>query len=397
MTGERASRPRLLLVGLAASAVMLLVVWPFADVSLGGDHYFYLARSFAHGALDVDAMSDRYRDYVVSNGHKYLPFGPFPAVLLVPFIWLIDAGVHLVFFGYALTLLNVVLMWRVLTRAGMTAELKPWIVLLYFAGTPYLSIALGGISTFFAQIVVTTLLLFAIVESLGQFRPLIVGLCVGLAAASRMTAVFAIAFFVFMIWTQSGAGKRPAIRRIALLGLGVAIPLICVALYNAARFGSAFETGFGLALLYDEQLETARAAGLFSLKHVPRNLQMALLELPRLVMADGRIVWPVFRPSPWGMGLFFTSPALVYVFRAGISDRFVRACWMAVVATAIPLFAYYGIGFVQFGYRYALDFMPFLVLIAARGVGRSTSVSRLLISASVLINIWGAIWLSVWI
>lgn len=397
MTGESASKPRLLLVGLTASAVMLLVVWPFVDVSLGGDHYLHLARSFAHGALDVDAMSDRYRDYVVANGHKYLPFGPFPAVLLVPFIWLIDAGVHLVFFGYALTLVNVALMWRLLGRVETASELKPWIVLLYFAGTPYLSITLGGISTFFAQIVVTTLLLLAINESLGRFRPLIVGLCVGLAAASRMTAVFAIAFFVFMMWTQPGTSTRAAMKRTGLLGLGVAMPLAGVALYNAARFGSVFETGFGLALLYDTQLETARAAGLFSVQHVPRNVQMALLELPRIMMADGRIVWPVLRPSPWGMGLFFTSPALLYAFRAGISDRFVKACWLAVLATAIPLFAYYGIGFVQFGYRYALDFMPFLVLIAARGVGRSTSVSRLLISVSVAINIWGAIWLSVWI
>lgn len=397
MTGTGASKPQLLLVGLAASAVILLIVWPFADISLGGDHYFHLARSFAHGALDVDAMSDRYRDYVVWNGHKYLPFGPFPAVLLVPFVSLIDAGVHLVFFGYALTCVNIFLMWRVLGRAGVDDDRRPWIVLLCFAGTPYLSVTLGGISTFFAQIVVTTLLLLAIHEALGVFHPFVAGLCIGLAAASRMTAAFTVIFFLWMIHTAPDATRGVKLRRVLILLAGLAVPLLLVAAYNAARFGTPFETGFGLALLYDQRLDAARSAGLFSLRHVPRNLDLALVRLPDIVVENGRLAWPWLRPSPWGMGLFFTSPALLYVFRAPLRDRLVQASWTTVVCTALPLVTYYGIGFVQFGYRYALDLMPFLVLIAARGMRRTTSASRLLIAASVVINIWGAIWLSIWI
>ena len=80
---------------------MLLVVWPFADISLGGDHYMYLARSFARGSLDVDAMSDRYRDYILWNGHKYLPFGPLPAILLIPLAAIASGPAVIVFAGYA--------------------------------------------------------------------------------------------------------------------------------------------------------------------------------------------------------------------------------------------------------------------------------------------------------
>jgi hypothetical protein len=397
VTATGTHKPQKLLVGLAASAVVLLIVWPFADMSLGGDHYFYLARSFARGTLDVDAMSDRYRDYVLWHGHKYLPFGPFPAVLLVPFLWLIDAGVHLVFFGYALTCVNVFLMWRALGRAGVDDDRRPWIVLLCFAGTPYLSVTLGGISTFFAQIVVTTMLLLAIHEALGSFRPFVAGLCIGFAAASRMTAAFTVIFFIWMIITAPESTRGLRVRRSLVLLAGLFIPLLLVAAYNAARFGNPLETGFGLALLYDPKLDAARSAGLFSLEHVPKNLEMALIRLPDVAVENGRLTWPWLRPSPWGMGIFFTSPALLYVFRASLRDRLVQASWLAVVCTGIPLVTYYGIGYVQFGYRYALDVMPFLVLIAARGIRRPTSAFRVLVAASVVINIWGAMWLSVWI
>ena len=79
-----ASRSDLLFVGLTASVVMLMVVWPTADISLGGDHYFHLALSFSQGRLDVDQMSTLYRDFVPYNGHKYLPFGPLRQQTLPP-------------------------------------------------------------------------------------------------------------------------------------------------------------------------------------------------------------------------------------------------------------------------------------------------------------------------
>jgi hypothetical protein len=68
------------------------------------------------------------------------------------------------------------------------------------------------------------------------------------------------------------------------------------------------------------------------------------------------------------MGLFFTSPALVYVFRAKLREPLVQACWARTLSVLVPIITFYGIGYVQFGYRYALDFMPFLMLLATRGL-----------------------------
>lgn len=399
-----ASRSDLLFVGLTASVVMLMVVWPTVDISLGGDHYFHLALSFSQGRLDVDQMSNLYRDFVPYNGHKYLPFGPLPGLLLAPFVAAFGAGIPLVFYGYALGPVNVYLFDRLLKRLGIDRERRLWLALLYFGGTPYLSITLSGISTFFAHVVTTTFLLLALVEFHGKRRYIVTGIFVGLAAATRMTALFSLPYFLWLSLRGDEASLKnhrslPVVA-LALLLAGLAIPLSGVAWYNFARFGDATETGFGLALLYNSALEEARAAGLFSIAHVPKNLFEMLLAAPRPVGGENAPIlrFPFITPSPWGMGIFFTSPALLYAFRSKPTDRRAQASLLAIGATLIPILSYYGIGFVQFGYRYALDFMPFLLVLVALATSSPLSrTARALISASVLINIWGAISLALWI
>ncbi|MGK2960767.1 MAG: hypothetical protein ACSLFK_01335, partial [Gemmatimonadaceae bacterium] len=217
-------------------------------------------------------------------------------------------------------------------------------------------------------------------------------------------------FFIWLILKESADGDlqprateasgRGTTRSVTLLLSGLAVPLLGLALYNHARFGDPAETGFGLALLYSPALEAARAEGLFSLSHVPKNLFMMLMQGPVPVTGqDGAMLaFPLVKPSPWGMGLFFTTPALIYVFRAKLKDPLVQASWLAVAATLVPIVSYYGIGYVQFGYRYALDFMPFLMILVALGMPAKLSRTAIsLIAVSVLMNVWGAIFLAIWI
>ncbi len=403
------------LLGNAGLLVVLLLLWPFKHVSLGGDHYVFLARHLLHGSLNVDDLPRDYGDYAIWEGHKYLSFGPLPALLLLPFLPLIDVGIPMVVVGYLFTTLNIVLFHRVLGLAGITGEKRDWTTLLYFGGTVYLSVTLVGISTYFAQVVVTSFLLLAMWEMLGRSRLLLVGLCIGLAAGARVTAAFSLPFFVWILWTRSHSSTHPSanpptaspkgsdrvfVTQLAVVFCGLAVPLFFLAAYNYARFGSLTETGFGPAELYQEVLVKARSTGMFSLAHVPKNLFMMLLQGPQPVGGEYSPVlqFPYIEPSQWGMGLFFTSPALLYIFRARITDPVVQACWMGITMTLVPILTYYGIGYVQFGYRYALDFMPFLMLLVGIGLREPLSTrARALIGASVLINVWGAGRLAMWL
>lgn len=191
-TGSR--RWDLVLVGCAAVTITLLALWPIVDVSLGGDQYVFLTRHLVGGRLDVDNLSAGYGDYVSWHGHKYLPFGPLPAILLVPFLPLLNAGMPLVIVGYVFSVINVVLFYHVLKLAGISGEQRHWAALLYFAGTPYLAVTLVGISTYLAHIVVTMFLLLAICEALGRRRAFLIGIYLGLACASRLTALCTLPF-----------------------------------------------------------------------------------------------------------------------------------------------------------------------------------------------------------
>ncbi len=125
--------------------------------------------------------------------------------------------------------------------------------------------------------------------------------------------------------------------------------------YNAIRFGSPLESGYALATLPD-WLEALRAQGLFSIAHIPMNLDLLFVHLPTPIARP-----PYFKPDGLGMSVFITSPGLLFALRADWRDR--RTWWLAgaTVAVLIPTLLYYGGGWLQYGYRYFLDSVPFVM------------------------------------
>jgi hypothetical protein len=84
---------------------------------------------------------------------------------------------------------------------------------------------------------------------------------------------------------------------------------------------------------------------------------------------------------------------LIYAFSAPWHDRTVRLLWAAVALTAAALFPYFYQGWVQFGYRYLLDALPYAIILTALGFAngrRGPIVAALLLS--VLSNALGVYW-----
>ncbi len=379
------------------------------------NHYFFLASHLVRGDLTIDGFPDNYPDYVIWQGHKYLPLGPLPGIVLIPFLPLLALARDQDFpwVGHLFTLLNIWLFAKVLLRVGVSGERRNWSLLLFFGGTVYLWQAVLGDAYHFAHILTTTCLLAAIWEALGKRRPILIGLYLGLAGMTRFTALFTLPFFLWLMWRDNSnleagdpAPGRPGnlsfFTRLGSLSLGLAGPIFCLGAYNYLRFGNPLESGYGLAQLGGGVLTEARTYGLFSLVHVPKNLFMMLLQGPLPFPSESAPVleFPYLRPSRWGMGIFFTSPVLLYIFkdfRSRLKEPLIQACWLGTVCALLPIITYYGIGYIQFGYRYALDFLPFLLLIAARNFSNPLSNRvRALILVSVVINVWGALFFFLW-
>lgn len=379
---------RIVLATAALSALALRAVTGAPTTN----HFAFLADAFNRGEFSVGALPDNYADTITVGSRVYLPMGPAPAMLMMP--WVGIGGVTFDEFWLALivTALNMWLMWLVLRRLAIAdPSQRRWMLVLFFGGTIYFATLILGRSWFLAHLVATLFLLLAINEALQRGSALRIGLLLGMAFLTRASTVFALSFFITVMWQDQRWTERA--RWLAACALGLMVPMLFFFYYNDARFGDIFQTGYARALPGAKVLQEAMRYGLVSLAHVPKNFYMLFLSVPQPVPGiDSPVLqFPWILPSRWGMSIFFTTPAFVYAFLANHRTRVVRAAWVAVLLILPFLLTYYGIGYNQFGYRYAIDLYPFLFINTALGLhARWGRVAKILILVSVVINIWGA-------
>ena len=274
----------------------------------------------------------------------------------------------------ALAASTVGLAWWFAGRAGVRSLVDRFLLvaLLGFSTQIWWVTTRGGV-WHTGHLIATILTLACLIELWGSRRAWLIGLLAGAAFMTRAPLAFAIPFYALLlagdaIWEP----RRWPWRTWIELAIGVLPMLVFFFWYNAARFGSPFESGYGLALL-PEWLEAQRQHGLFSTFHIPMNVDYLFLRLPVFSWS-----FPFIRPDGLGMSIFFTSPGLLYASQA--PWRSSRSWWLlgAAILVLIPTLLYYGGGWLQYGYRYALDSIPFVwalcVVAAARAAEQRGAV-----------------------
>ena len=381
-------------IAVSIGAAALIAYW-LIDFRSGGRtaEFFQLSDAFLHGRTWLDpATLDGPWDRIDIEGRSYLPFAPLPAVAFMPLVALFGvAGTSAAqpLINAALAAGCVVLAYLVITRFGGDGlRDQLWLTALFAFSTPLVTITTRGGPWHQGQLLATICSLAAILEASGRGRGLLLGALGGAAFLARAPTLLALPLYA---WAAAGGQTRPsagnAARGAALVGAGAA-PAVAFALwYNAARFGSPLESGYGLATL-PPFLEVLRGQGLFSLAHVPRNLGYFLLRPP--VFAGP----PLFvRPDGFGLSVLLTSPGLLIGVRARHLEPFLIASGLTTVAVFSPSLLYYGGGWIQSGFRYFLDAIPFLLPIIAAGSRNGLGVRwKLLIAAGIAVNLWTVPW-----
>ncbi len=261
-------------------------------------------------------------------------------------------------------------------------------------------------------------------------RQFVAGFLFGLACTSRLTVAFAAPFFVLV---GSGGSWQ---RRGWSAALGAGIPIGLLVVYNLVSTGHVFhpgyeylyklEAGFYIPLNYhlDWQIE--------DLRYLPQNFAIMFLETPvwhptvvpsalglggplctdPAVRGIFDLRCPLVLPRDTGMSILLTSPAYLLALPAirwGFGrSRLVTGAGLAVLIVAFVNLMHFSQGWVQFGYRFSLDFAPWAILLVAVGLerlaartgrpgGRAVAwalvvVALLLVVASVLVNLWGVVW-----
>jgi len=348
-------------VSLSGFIIIILVASGLGDKF---QQFVSLADSFLHGKLFLLGNTTSYYDAAFYQGHYYWPLGPFPALILLPFVFISSALPWQSYLHPLLILATFVTVFLLGLNITKNRISSFWASFGYIFSTAYIGLATNSTSWTFAQVVENLLIFLAILGIFRKWHPFVIGLFLAAAIATRIDMIFTLIFFLIIFWLKEGKIAEK-IKNIFYFLVPVFISLISLVFYNFVRFGSFFEQGYSFQKLVYPEFIANRAAGVWSLVHFPANLFYLFLSGPEPILKHGTqiLVFPYLQPNLWGMSIFITSPMLLAIFAANYKNRSVLASALTAFAIFLFVMGYYGIGFMQFGYRYALDFYPFLLII----------------------------------
>ena len=349
------------------------------------DRMMVLAERILQGRLDDPTFAHTV-DSVALNGRYYVAVGP---LQVVPYLAFVPLGPFHGLARYVVSLIpGLVAAWLALPLArayGLRDGTAYWVAAFTAFGTLLFYVAVFGDMYYLAHAESFLALELFLLEWAGRRRPAVLGVLLAASFLARPTTILAgIPFGLALLWQRREGWARAAFAFVAPLGLAI----VAFGLYNAARFGSPMESGYALSLLFNAALIDRRSHGVFSISQVPENVRLAILALPRL-----RPSLPFVVPDGYGMSMLLVSPGLLVAVRAGFRPPAQRLMWAASALIAVPVLLYYGGGYVQYGFRYSLDFTPFLVVLVALAARRHLGwLERSLFIASAASVTFGVLW-----
>ncbi len=378
---------------LAAAVVAFLVILVSSHLrSTHQNNYVRVADAWLHGRMWID-WPGRWMDAVQYNGHYYGVDGPVPALFMLPLvaIWGTAANQTLVAIAFAAVATG--LAWMLAERLGVTElSTKVFLAIFFVAGTDVWWCAELGDVWFLAHLCAVAFVLGALVELSGKNRGWVVALCAVLAAGARFPEVAAFPLFGWALWTGAFSGKRPTrAERFAharSAGVVLAAAIVVFIGYDELMWGTVWDIGH--TVYYHADAWGAPTGSPFQLSYVPYQIYSFFFRAPILVEWLQHAQWPYVRPDLNGIALTFTSPALILAFVAKTPRNVIVGLWITTALVAAPAFMYYLNGWVQFGSRHFLDFLPYVFALMCIGVrDRLPRWGIALIVWSAMVGAWG--------
>ncbi len=438
---ERFRRARLPLAIYVACAVVYVLFLgdraarPSPGNPARDNHFVFLAQSYLHGQLHVvgnrppgtndwacyDAVEHgpcpanrhQFPEHLQDRYRWYVSFPPLPAVVILPVVAVMgdqtpDALFWALLAGLGPALLFVLL--RYLSESGRTERTTRdnlALTALFAFGSVYFYTAVQGTVWFSAHVVAVPLLVLYVLWSLEARKPALAGLMLGLAFMTRPTTAFLVPFFAIEAMALTRTDEAPPVdpekgllRRVHQWLAGVrfrelivpyakfAAPILvigAIAMWmNEARFEDPFE--FGHRYLQIRWRPRIERWGLFNYHYLGKNLAVFLAALPWLTANE-----PFLKISRHGLALWVTTPQLLTALWPKKTNTTMVAMFISAGIVALLNLCYQNSGWVQFGYRFSLDYAVMLWALLAMGGRRFGAGFYLLLIWAIAINAFGAI------
>ena len=247
------------------------------------------------------------------------------------------------------------------------------------------------------------------------------GLLLGIAVTARLPMLFAAPFFVFV------GGGETRLRRLLSAAVGGVLPVALLLGYTFLTTGSFLHPGYDYQ--YRLEVDGYPALGYHAAwsvedpRYIPQNLRIMLGAFPAVapeVLPNTLGIYPDYPvctqpgatrslfdpdcplavPVDIGTSLLLSAPGLLLALlafgRRGRS-RLAMGTVAAVVLIAVFNLAHFSQGWVQWGYRFSLDWLPFVLPMVALGAARPADGRPRLLAVALLVlgglvNLWGVTW-----
>ncbi len=380
-------KERILLLYLYTVGLLFLVLCNLF-VGFGEQQFTLLAHSLLQGSFALGPATIS-RDASYYHGLAYWPQGIFPAIVLLPFIFLLHNVVQQGHIQFVLNLLNGYLLYAIAQKITKDRNTSLWLSFAYLFATGYLVVGLFPWSWWFGQIVATTCVLLMLYEYFHVRRWWLLGIFIACAMATRIDLLLTVLFPLILIVVSKQKPKEKIVA-VCLLMAPIFFGLAGIGLYNFVRFGSVIEFGYTYHIpIITTSGNMLKEHGTWSLFYVPTNLYYLFLSGLQGVYVPGTkyLTYPYVKPDAWGMSIFLTSPILLWCFKTKQKEIVVKAAATTALFILLFIIGYFGVGSRQYGFRYALDFQPFLFVILCFSFQRVMSWRvKTLIAVSFLIN-----------
>lgn len=382
------------LAGFVGFGVFATLVYLFTS-SPEPSHFDYavrLADAFLHGRIWLTEAPSWLNELVPRDGVYYVVYPPAPALLLVPFVAVLGPEMPQQIGSALFGGIAVGLAWVLFRRLRVPLPTAALLTATFGFGTVLWWAAETGSVWLLGHVVAVMFLVASLLLAFDRRLPFLAGCLLGAAMLSRLPVVLAaplpIALYAGLAWPprMTRGDAIVAVRRILPFAGGLAVFVAAYGGYNLARWGTLTDQGYALipGILQDP---IYAKHGIFALEYLPRHLHAIFLRSWNYVDDP-----PFLQPSWWGLGVFLTTPLLLWLVRARVREAPVAWTLAATALTLVPIVTHGNVGIAQFGYRFSLDVQPLLFVALASavrdGAGRWASAAAVLSIATCAYAVW---------